>query len=170
MAEYSIQDLMERYELKTRRSIYQWVKGLKLNLHKGYGNRVYATSQQVEQLDQLKAHLDKGGTIATFAPVVDAVLDTAAPLNVYSPVSNQELDWLEMVGAIAGAISPPNPISHWEKLSVAAKEGFILRTSEVKALTGAKPRGEKWERGSFMFIRKKKIGNQIGWQVSAIMD
>ncbi|MFP4578500.1 MAG: hypothetical protein ACLFT9_23265 [Coleofasciculus sp.] len=33
-----------------------------------------------------------------------------------------------MVGAIAGAISPPNPISHWDRLYLAAERGYILST------------------------------------------
>jgi len=35
---------------------------------------------------------------------------------------------------------------------------LILSTSEVQALTGAKPKGEEWARGAFLFVREGKIG------------
>jgi len=104
MEQYTIKDLMERYNLKTRQSIYQWCDGLNLKLHKGERNRAYATPEQVEQLDQLKEHLDKGGTIASFTPVIDIEIDTSSNLvhqSVDSTVDSP--DWLEMVGAIRPA-------------------------------------------------------------------
>jgi hypothetical protein len=129
MEQYTIKDLMERYNLKTRQSIYQWCDGLNLKLHKGERNRAYATPEQVEQLDQLKEHLDKGGTIASFTPVIDTEIDTSSNLVHQSVDSTVDTpDWLEMVGAIAGAISPPNPISHWDRLYLAAERGYILST------------------------------------------
>lgn len=166
MEQYTIKDLMERYNLKTRQSIYQWCDGLNLKLYKGERNRAYATPEQVEQLDQLKKHLDKGGTIASFTPVIDTEIDTSSNLVHHSVDSTVDSpDWLEMVGAIAGAISPPNPISHWDRLYLAAERGYILSTSEVQALTGAKPRGEEWTRGAFLFVREGKIGAQVAWRV-----
>ena len=42
---------------------------------------------------------------------------------------------------------------------------LILSTSEVQALTGAKPKGEEWARGAFLFLREGKIGHGFGWPV-----
>jgi hypothetical protein len=42
---------------------------------------------------------------------------------------------------------------------------LILSTSEVQALTGAKPKGEEWARGAFLFVREGKIGHGFGWRV-----
>jgi hypothetical protein len=39
---------------------------------------------------------------------------------------------------------------------------LILSTSEVQALTGAKPKGEEWARGAFLFVREGKIGGSGG--------
>jgi hypothetical protein len=77
MGHYTIKDLMTRYNLKTRQSIYDWCDGLNLKLHKGERNRSYATESQVQLLDQLKEHLDRGGTIATFTPIVQTIVDTS---------------------------------------------------------------------------------------------
>jgi hypothetical protein len=42
---------------------------------------------------------------------------------------------------------------------------LILSTSEVQALTGAKPKGEEWARGAFLFVGEGKIGDGFGWPV-----
>jgi hypothetical protein len=39
---------------------------------------------------------------------------------------------------------------------------LILSTSEVQALTGAKPKGEEWARGAFLFVGEGKIGGSGG--------
>jgi hypothetical protein len=39
---------------------------------------------------------------------------------------------------------------------------LILSTSEVQALTGAKPKGEEWARGAFLFVPEGKIGDRFG--------
>ena len=35
---------------------------------------------------------------------------------------------------------------------------LILSTSAVQALTRAQPKGEKWARGAFLFVREGKFG------------
>jgi hypothetical protein len=42
---------------------------------------------------------------------------------------------------------------------------LILSTSEVQALTEAKPKGEEWARGAFLFLREGKFGDRFGWPV-----
>ncbi len=162
--QYTIKDLMARYNLKTRQSVYQWCNGLELTMHKGENNRTFLTQDQVDLLDQLKAHLDKGGSIASFTPI-DTVLDSSIETCVNSTIDTP-VDWLEMIGAIASAISPPNPIGHWDRLYLAAQRRYILSTKEVHALAGAKPHGQSWNRGAFTFTRQGKVGGQTGWMVS----
>lgn len=59
-----------------------------------------------------------------------------------------------MVGAIAGAISPPNPISHWDRLYLAAERGYILSTERGSgAHRGKTERGGMDERGVFVCAR-----------------
>jgi len=76
------------------------------------------------------------------------------------------------VSALVEIIAPHNPIAHWEKLKVAADEGFLLTSFEVKQLTGTKPtlrKGETtWLRGSFVFTPAGKIGNQTAWKVEKL--
>lgn len=58
-----------------------------------------------------------------------------------------------------------NPISHWEKLQKVVDNEWILSTSEIKELIGVKPRKSPFVRGSFIFIKCGKIGNQSAWIV-----
>lgn len=83
---------------------------------------------------------------------------------------DQPSDWLIYIEAIARAIQPANPISHWERLKWAAQSGILLTTKEISQLLGTKPRlksGETtWRRGSFSFKKVGKIGSSIAWLVT----
>ena len=64
-----IKELQERYGLKTRQSIYDWIKAGNLTLPKDERGHAYATPEQIEVLDQLVEHLKQGGTLGSFTPV-----------------------------------------------------------------------------------------------------
>ncbi|MGL6136961.1 MAG: MerR family transcriptional regulator [Planktothrix sp.] len=179
-----IKDLQERYGLKTRQSIYDWIKAGNLALPKDERGHAYATPEQIEVLDQLAEHLKQGGTLGSFTPVsssqlytsvdtlIDSSLDTLAPSGVYPLVDTppEQLDtpmvMLErLVGAIASNIQPRSPLWFHEELEKAADKGWILSTSDVKALIGVKPKGEIFRRGGWELVRAGKIGNQGAWKV-----
>ena len=164
-----ISSLTDRYGIG-RTALYDRLKALGIEPTKD-GRKSYLKSEQIQLLDQLHHHLSQGGTFDNFS--------TGHTLNVHrtdsretaiEPLQDQPGDWLAMVSAIAGAISPPNPIVHWEKLLLAASEGIKLSTNEITALCGAKPSGDVWERGSFQFIRCGKIGGQFAWKVHKLED
>ena len=178
-----IKELQERYGLKTRQSIYDWIKAGNLILPKDERGHAYATPEQIEVLDQLVEHLKTGGTLGSFTPVsspeiyttADNPIDTSEPSTVYSAIDtvNSELDtpmvMLErLVGAIASNIQPRSPLWFHEELEKAAKQGWILSTSEVEALIGVKPKGEIFHRGGWEFVRAGKIGNQGAWKVKKV--
>ncbi len=188
MEKYSIKDLQQKYGLKTRQSVYDWLKGVGAEVHK-QGNRSFVTAEDVEKLDQLKEHLDKGGSIKSFTPTVTPTVysepdSTNLPTDLVQSSTdsvNSELDKVpseyvqlelfeRLVEGIAEKITPTNPISHWEKLDLAADKGYILTTHEVRQLVGTKPKGKEWIRGAFQFIRAGKIGNQAGWKVSRLEE
>ena len=78
---------------------------------------------------------------------------------------DEQTDLLMLVESVARAISPPNPISHWEKLQWLVDNQIIISTSEVEALVGTKPKRDRWIRGSFIFEKSGKLGTQTGWRV-----
>ena len=77
---------------------------------------------------------------------------------------------LLLLEIIANKIQPPSPIAHWEKLKIAADEGFLLSTSSVKQLVGTKPvlkdNSTSLHRGSFIFTKAGKIVGQTAWKIS----
>ena len=178
-----IKELQERYGLKTRQSIYDWIKAGNLTLPKDERGHAYATPEQIEVLDQLVEHLKTGGTLGSFTPVsspeiyttADSPIDTSEPSTVYSAIDtvNSEIDtpmvMLErLVGAIASNIQPRSPLWFHEELEKATKQGWILSTNEVEALIGVKPKGEIFHRGGWEFVRAGKIGNQGAWKVKKV--
>lgn len=178
-----IKDLQERYGLKTRQSIYDWIKAAKFELAKDDRGHAYATPEQIEVLDQLVEHLKQGGTLGSFTPVsspeiytsIDSQIDTSKPSTVYQIVDtvNSEIDtpivMLErLVGAIASNIQPRSPLWFHDELEKATKQGWILSTSEVESLIGIKPKGEIFHRGGWEFVRAGKIGNQGAWKVNKL--
>ncbi len=203
MEKYSIKDLQQRYELKTRQSVYDRLNAVKAEVLKE-GNKSYVTEDVINLLDQLQDHLKLGGSIKTFTPTVTATvqpeidsvnsnldngsvnsktdsvnsqLDSSTVNSKTDSVSSQldsqenyvQLDLFEeIVFKVVEKVVPSNPISHWEKLDQAVERGYILSTSEVAELLGTKSKSKEWTRGSFKFIRRGKIGNQSGWQVTKI--
>ena len=89
----------------------------------------------------------------------------SSPVSSSLAVRNDESEYMmELIETIAHAITPPNPIAHWERLAWLADNKIIVSTNEVQALTGTKPKGKEWTRGSFTFKRSGKLGTQYGWQ------
>jgi hypothetical protein len=71
-----------------------------------------------------------------------------------------------LVGVIVSNIQPRSPLWFHEELEKAAKQGWILSSSDVEALIGVKPKGEIFHRGGWEFVRAGKIGNQGAWKVN----
>ncbi|BAQ66956.1 hypothetical protein [Geminocystis sp. NIES-3709] len=183
MKKYYINDLQERYNLKTRQSVYDRLKAIGTQVEKE-GNKSYVTEGVLEELDQLQEHLNLGGSIKTFIPTLKTTVHSKIDNEtVYSSIDtvNSELDnnlqyeqlelfenLMERVEEVVERMIPQNPINHWEKLDIAVERGYILSSKEVKSLVGTKPFGEQWIRGAFIFTRTGKIGNQAGWKISRL--
>lgn len=79
---------------------------------------------------------------------------------------DESTDLTHLVETIAKTIAPANPIGHWERLQWLVDNHIIISTSEVQALLGTKPKGDVWSRGSFIFNKVGKLGNQSSWEVT----
>ncbi len=173
-----IKDLLKRYNLKTRQSIYNWCNALNITLEKDSSGHAYATTSQIELLDQLANHLQQGGKLTNFTPVSNVEIDTTMDNEidkeidnqiepVHSPIDTQLLG--EIVTAIASRLQPPDPLWYMSILERALSSNWLLTTSEVKQLIGVKPRTKKgqstYKRGNWIFMKSGKIGNQTAWRV-----
>ena len=100
--------------------------------------------------------------------VMDATLVDSSSHLALPEEEGEPTDIVQLVESIARAITPPNPIAHWERLAWLADNKIMISTNEVQALIGTKPKGKQWSRGSFSFTRSGKLGTQYGWVVSKI--
>jgi len=149
----------------------------------------YITGQQLKILDALDDWLTKqGGKMADFDPdkMVDSLESSGRltrPDSVDSTLTNyqeatliesEELDqtssdWYKLLQALAEKLQPArSPIENWRDLEEACEKGWLLTTQQVQELTGAKPKGNQWQRGAFIFTKAGKIGNQVAWLVEKL--
>lgn len=186
----NIQELCDRYDIKSRKSLYSRLDGLEITLAKD-GNKVYATDEQVALLDQQDEHLKNGGTIKNFVPTTQVTVDNTAQHNkkpdkssiVGTTQHSTQLttqpqllgDIVEAVSnAIALSMTPADPLWYLGRLEAARASGWELTTSEIQRLIGVKPSCKKgkrtFKRGSFIFVKSGKIGNQTSWKVQKVTD
>ena len=182
----NLNELLERYSLKTRQSLYNRLKALDLTLQKDSTGKSYATPEQIKLLDEVNEHIKGGGNLNNFTETVITEIDTPNPINTsldseIVPLSSDEktlysdektpvqVELFDLVGAIATiAKSQHSPLQNLRDLQEAADNEWILTTAQVHQLTGNKPSGSQWVRGSFRFIRDGKIGAQAGWKVEKV--
>lgn len=78
---------------------------------------------------------------------------------------------LQLVEAIARHFATPHdPLQHYTALERAIANSWLLSTSEVRSLISTKPRGDRFQHGSFVFIRAGKIGAQAAWKVLKVVE
>ena len=196
-----IQELCDRYNLNSRKSLYSRLNGLGIKLGKK-NNKSYATEEQIALLDQQDEHIKNGGSIDNFEPVklaeVTVLKDTASHIhnptrehssnNGISSIAETTLQSTQLqitpelldnvVAAISKAIAsnmtPPDPLWYLERLETARTSEWELTTSQVKELIGVKPsckKGKKtFKRGSFIFVKTGRIGNETSWKVMKETD
>jgi hypothetical protein len=171
---YTVSDLQERYSLSARQSVYDRIKALGIV----QVSRGKLSGEQLDKLDKLhewlKANPNK--PIADFPQFVEVVDKYIRPDNSTSALSTDSVDKrgdfaevLGLVEAIARHFVPKvDLLAHYAALEKAIEHGWLLSSNEVAELIGIRPKGDRFERGSFAFDRKGKIGGQSGWKVSRL--
>ncbi|ARV62849.1 hypothetical protein BZZ01_04585 [Nostocales cyanobacterium HT-58-2] len=159
---FPIAALQDRYGLSSLQSVYDRLNGIKIKPV----IRGKISSDQLEILDRLDAHLKAGGTIGDFHHgKLERVEKTESTETI---VQFDTINWLSgMVEKLALARSADSPLAAYRELSEAAQQGWILPTSIVAELIGIKPRGDRFVRGNFVFLRVGKVGKERGWIVQA---
>jgi hypothetical protein len=169
METYSIASLQERYSLSSRQAVYDRIKALSIKPVA----RGKISSDKLDKLDKLDKHLKTGGTLSDFESSRteifrgEAAIEPAAATNL----TNDRENFLELIEAIARHIAATrDPLQHYGALERAIASGWILSTAEVRSLIGVKPTGDRFVRGSFIFIRAGKIGAQAAWRVAKVVE
>ena len=168
----NIQELCDRYSLKSRQSIYEWTKALNIKLGKDESNKVYATPEQVELFDELSEHLKAGNSIKSFTPLVKTTVsfspDTVSRSIDTITEPSQSNDLIYLASAIA---SLKSPISNYEELEKACINKWILSTSDIKKLgfvISCKSGEDFCDRGCWRFVKAGRIGRESAWSVEKI--
>ncbi|NEP31750.1 hypothetical protein [Moorena sp. SIO3B2] len=186
---FPIKDLQTRYNIG-RSALYERFKHANIKPNKE-GTRSFISGEQLEELDRLNTHLERGGTFEDFEPLLTEGFTEDSQEGISldsSPDSspdvhrtrfwNAEREALEVfINTIASGIEraninrmqPLSPIEYMQQLKMAAEERWLLTTSEVRELIKVKPHTRKGEdtyrRGSWVFVKSGKIGRETAWRV-----
>ena len=184
--EIPVQDLMQKYDLSSRISLYNRLKALEIP-RRSNSKGVTVDSQFLPLLDALHMRLANGDSMAKAAEHVkreynwnpidgDSEEDTD-DLPEQEPAVNGALsrrqpdqsslviiDFLEELAS--RTIAPPvSPVVQMRELEEAAEKGWIFTTDHIQQLIGMRPRGDAFEWGAFLFKRTGRMGRQNGWIV-----
>lgn len=183
--------LPSRYGI-ARSNFYNRVKDLKIKSVK-QGRRAFVTKADLELLDGLHAHLERGGTTFGFIQLLKKrghQLTHVTTANSSVSYSVEELDYIEptislnpsaLVGVIETVVKRlvPQSTSHLaylKELENAYQNGWLLSTSEVSHLLGLTPRtianyGQKFSDAGFTFTRAgNRKGGEIAWSIDKQSD
>ena len=167
METYPITSLQERYSLSSKQSVYDRIKALSIKPVA----RGKISSDQLDKLDKLDKHLKSGGTLSDFESSQTEVMPAAIEPAAATSITQDRENFLELIEAIARHIAATrDPLQHYAALERAIASGWLLSTAEVRSLIGTKPTGDRYQRGSFVFIRSGKIGAQAAWRVSKVVS
>ena len=167
METYPIASLQERYSLSSKQSVYDRMKALAIEPVA----RGKLSSEQLDKLDKLDKHLKSGGTLSDFESSHTEIMPAAIEPAATAVKSVDRDDFLELIERVAAAVKPAaEPLQHYIALERAITSSWLLSTAEVRSLIGTKPRGERFQHGSFFFIKSGKIGAQSAWRVAKIIE
>ncbi|WP_223343358.1 hypothetical protein [Synechocystis sp. PCC 7339] len=162
-----IADLLIRYNLKTRQSLYNRINALGLEPTRK-GNKVMFDDEAVKLLDQLDEHLAEGGTLNNFVPSseVTTVGSSIEPVTVESDLLPFDPGMMALMQLME---SRRSPLDNLRDLEDAVSYGWLLTTTQIEKLLGVKPRGEQFDRQGFLFTRQGKAGREAQWSITKII-
>ena len=153
----TIEDLKQRYGLRSRSSVYAWLRAVGTKTEKDERNNAVIGDEWLPALDELKRHLDCRGTLDNFR-----LKTKVKPKENPSPTSPEALE--KLVGAIA-EMKVRSPIANQDDLHRAWERGYVLSTSQVQHLVGARPSGDRYKYGGWRFTKTDRMGKESGWRV-----
>ena len=161
-----IAELLERYQLKTRQSLYNRINALGIEPARK-GNKVMFDEEAVKLLDQLDEHLTEGGTLNNFVPTseVSTVGSSIEPIAAESDLMPFDPGMMALMQLME---SRRSPLDNLRDLEDAVSYGWLLTTTQLEKLLGVKPRGEQFDRQGFLFTRQGKAGREAQWSVTKI--
>jgi hypothetical protein len=176
-----VSQLIERYSL-VKSAVYERLKTLGITPEK-VGIKSYVNAEQVRLLDEYHQFIQNGGNKAEFmemrggpkaAKAVDEFSGSSAGLSTVQP------DMVQLVAAIAAQIAAklqpatpePDPLAYLRALEEAARNEWLLKTSDVCYLLDLTPQeikqyGDRFHDAGFVFTKMGyRSKGEIAWKVS----
>jgi hypothetical protein len=166
-----IKDLPNRYNIR-RTALYTRFAAANITPEKD-GTRAYISKEELAELDRLDSHIKTGGKLEDFQPIRDQslVISQQSAVNEVAPRSADNFtETLQLVEVIARHFQQRDPLQHYAELERAIANSWLLSTAEVRSLISTKPHGERFQHGSFVFIKSGKIGAQAAWKVLKVVE
>lgn len=180
---FTIKECCDRYQIASTKTLYTRINGLKdkgidakLIVYKG---KSFIPEELQKELDSLDSHINRGGKIAEYQPLL-----SVSVLPPQQHTTTQQLDSLsktnyflltpelieQLAIAVANNLKPADPFWHIDRLKMLARFEIEITSAELKSLIKVQPQGDRFNRGSFEFIKVGKIGRQSAWRVRSILD
>jgi hypothetical protein len=164
-----VKDLPSRYNIR-RTALYTRFTAANITPEKD-GTRSYISKEELEELDRLDAHIRTGGKLEEFKPTLQQNNETIVHLTPAVDRPDNFTESLQLVEAIARHFQQQRePLQHYTALERAIANSWLLSTAEVRSLIGVKPSGDRFQHGSFVFVKSGKIGAQSAWRVAKIIE
>lgn len=169
--------LSARYNL-VRSAIYNRMDALGIKPER-VGNKSNVNADQLRLLDDLHQFIQAGGNTAEFIEM-RGLRKPEKPPEMSSGLSAVPPDIFKLVSIIAAEIASrlqppmpdPDPLAYFETLERAARNGWLLRTSEVAYLLDMPPSalrdyGDRFSEAGFVFTKAGyRAPGEIAWRVS----
>jgi hypothetical protein len=149
---FPVADLYDRYGVKSSSTLYARLNKLGIKPH-SIDDKSFITSAELAQMDESNNQKQQTGRLAKSTL---ASIDNAPTVQVLTDI-------------IHGYMQPVNPVyslrERLETLTLAAKNGWQLSSSEVEMLIGIRPYGKIYKRCGFIFTQVAKH-REAEWSVS----
>jgi len=165
-----IKDLPNRYNIR-RTALYARFAAANITPEKD-GTRAYISKEELAELDRLDSHIKTGGKLEDFQSANNQSLVVSQESAVNgTPTADNFNETLQLIEAIARHFQQQrDPLQHYAALERAIASSWLLSTAEVRSLISTKPHGDRFQYGSFVFIRSGKIGAQAAWRVAKVIE
>lgn len=179
-----LSQLPSRYGI-ARSNLYNRIKDLKIESVK-QGRKAFINADQLQLLDALHAHLDRGGTTPGFIQLLkkkgSSALSTVDRPASYITESSRESEPMIAINPVAlvatietvvKRIVPQSTrrLTYLEELESAYQNGWLLSTSEISDLLKFTPKtiasyGDEFNDAGFTFTRVgTRKGGEIAWSI-----
>lgn len=170
--------LSDRYNL-VRSAVYNRMDALGIKPER-VGNKSFVNAEQIRLLDDLHQFIQAGGNTAEFIEMRGIRKEPDKPPEMSSGLSTAQPDIVRLVAMIASEIAArfqpplpdPDPLAYFETLERAARNGWLLRTSEVAYLLDMPPSaireyGDRFSEAGFIFTKAGyRAPGEVAWRVS----